>query len=262
MNNGATDAFFDAAGNPRTLRGVSVYSNSTRLAEMAARIGFETVWVEMEHGPAGFAEVESLCVAIEAGGGIPTVRVPDGQRHHVLRALEVGARIVVVPMVNTAAEARRIVEFGKFPPLGLRGFNVRSRGVEYGLGDRKTAFADANTRTHLFAQIETMESVSNVDAICQVEGLAGIFIGPGDLSVSAGCAGNLNAERVIEIACNCVRTARAHNKHAGILVTPGPMLDAAMEAGCDLVFCGGDVTELSVAWPRLLKAIRPPGTLR
>src|SRR5262247_2220832 len=88
------DIFEDAAAQPRLLRGICVYSGSTRLAELAARVGFETIWIEMEHGPADFGEVESLCMAIETGGGIAAVRVPDGQRHHVLRALEVGARIV------------------------------------------------------------------------------------------------------------------------------------------------------------------------
>lgn len=251
------DVFRDAQGRPRVLRGVAVYSGAPRLAEMAARIGFETVWIEMEHGPTDFAQVEAICMAVEAGGSLPTVRVPDGQRHHVLRALEVGARIIVVPMVNTAEQAQQIVHDGKFPPLGARGYNIRSRGVNYGLGDRRTIFADANARTALFAQIETVEAVGNIDAICRVGGLSGIFIGPGDLSVSAGCPGDLNGPELIRLVTECVRRARALGKHAGILVAPGNMLAAALEAGCDLVFCGGDVTELGVAWPRLLKSIAP-----
>ncbi len=255
MNQPEHDLFQDGDHQPRVLRGVSIYSNATRLAEMAARIGFETIWIEMEHGPADFERVEALCMAAEAGGAVPTVRIPDGQRHHVLRALEVGARIVVVPMVNTAEQAKAIVEYGKFPPLGLRGFNVRSRGVEYGLSDRKTAFANANARTHLFAQIESMEAVANVEAICGVEGLSGILIGPGDLSVSAGCSDELNGPQMIEIVTQTLRCARSLEKHAGILISPGPLLDAALAAGCDLVFCGGDVTELSAAWPRLLGSV-------
>ncbi len=250
-----TDIFRDPSGKPRILRGVSIYSGATRLAEFAAKIGYETVWIEMEHGPADFEHVEAMCMAIEVGGGLPAVRVPDGQRHHVLRALEVGARLVIVPMVNTAEQARQVVEYGKFPPVGTRGFNLRSRGVNYGLGDRHTTFAEANARTHLFAQIESMEAVRNLDEICAVEGLCGIFVGRGDLSASFGTNGNLESEQLIAIVSDCVRRARAAGKHAGILVTPGRMLDAAVTAGCDLIFCGGDVTELSVAWPRLLATL-------
>lgn len=254
-SDGETGIFRDGSGNPRILRGVSIYSGSTRLAELAAKIGYETIWIEMEHGPADFEHVEAMCMAIEVGGGLPAVRVPDGQRHHVLRAIEVGARLVIVPMVNTAQQACELVEFGKFPPVGARGFNLRSRGVNYGLGDRDGIFAAANARTCLFAQIESMEAVRNLDEICQVEGLCGIFIGPGDLSASFGTKGNLDAPQLIEVVSDCARRARAAGKHAGILVTPGRMLDAAINAGCDLVFCGGDVTELSVAWQRLLATI-------
>lgn len=251
--------FHDHAGQPRVLRGVAIYSGAPRLAEMAARIGFETVWIEMEHGPTDFEQVERLCVATEVGGAIPTVRVPDGQRHHVLRALEVGARIVVVPMINTLKQAEELVEFGKFPPVGQRGFNVRSRGVGYGLTNYKEEFAAANERTYLFAQIETMEACENVDAICGVEGLSGIFIGPGDLSFSAGCGGDLKSDVMIETVVSCLRRARSAGKLAGILVPPGPMLTAAIEAGCNLVFVGGDVTQLAVAWSKLLDSVTPAG---
>lgn len=255
MKDGRFDPFLDSNGTPRVLRGVCVYSNATRLAELAALIGFEAVWIEMEHGPADFTLVESLCVSIEAGGAVPTVRVPDGQRHHVLRALEVGARIVVVPMVNTAEEARSIVNFGKFPTLGSRGFNTRSRGIGFGLSNGPQTFEDANARTHLFAQIETLEAVQNIEAICAVEGLSGIFIGPGDLSFSAGCPGEINGAKIMDLVAHCVRTARRFGKHAGILVTPGPTLNAAMDSGADLVFAGGDITELLWAWPRLLASL-------
>jgi 2-keto-3-deoxy-L-rhamnonate aldolase RhmA len=248
------DIFNDASERPRLLRGVAVYSGATRLAEMAARIGFETVWIEMEHGPADYEQVEAMCVAVEAGGGIPTVRIPDAQRHHVLRALEVGGRIIVVPMINSAEQARQIVRYGKFPPLGARGYNTRSRGVGYGLFDVATGFTRANRLTHLFAQIETADAVTNLDEICAVAGLSGIFIGPGDLSASYGCSGDLVSPRLIGIVCDCIRRARQCGLHAGILVPPGAMLIAALHAGCDLVFCGGDIADLAAAWPRLLDA--------
>lgn len=249
--------WFDASGdaNGRLVRGVCIYSGAGRLAELAIRIGFDTCWIDMEHGPADFALAEQTCAYIESAGGAATIRLPDGQRHHVLRALEIGARIVIVPLIDTADEARRLVEYGKFPPLGKRGFNTRSRGVGYGLAPADRAFRDANERTHLFAQIETMRAVENLEAICAVEGLSGIFIGPGDLSVSTGCTGELSNDRLIRIVADCIRRARARSKHAGILVTPGRMLDAALAAGANLVFAGGDVTDLAVAWSELLAGI-------
>jgi len=196
-----------------------------------------------------------LCVAADARGAFPTVRVPDHQRHHLLRALEVGARIVIVPMVNDASTAQEIVKHGKFPPLGSRGFNTRSRGVNYGLDDCELAFQQANERTHLFAQIETMEAVQNLEKICAVAGISGVFIGPGDLSVSLGRIGQFTDPDLISIIVDCVQRARGLGKHCGILARPGPMFDAARAAGCDLIFCGGDIADLSKAWQELLSSI-------
>jgi 2-keto-3-deoxy-L-rhamnonate aldolase RhmA len=254
-SDGAGDIFRGDDGKPRILRGVAVYSGAPRLAELAGMMGFDTVWIEMEHGPTDYALAEHISMAAEAAGALPTIRVSDGQRHHVLRALEVGARIVVVPMVQSAVAARQLVEYGKFAPLGARGYNTRSRGVRYGLGDKASVFSSANRRTHLFAQIETLEAVRNLDEICAVEGLSGIFIGPGDLSVSLGVTGDLDCDRMITTVTNCARRARSFDKHVGILVPPGRMLEAAMEAGCDLIFYGGDVSDLGAAWTRLLPLV-------
>ena len=249
------DIFKNEKNKPRVLRGVSILSGSTRLAELAGRIGFETVWIEIEHGPLSFSEVETLCMAAEVGGAIPTVRIPDAQRHHVLRALEVGAKILVVPMVDDAETARQVVDYGKFTPLGSRGFNTRSRGVGYGLSDCETAFRQANEGTYFFAQIETVRAVENIESICQVEGLSGIFVGPGDLSASAGLVGKFSDPKLIAMIEKCIRWARGVGKHAGILVPPGPLLDAALAAGSDLVFCGGDINQLILAWRNLLESV-------
>jgi 2-keto-3-deoxy-L-rhamnonate aldolase RhmA len=253
------DIFKDNQGRARMLRGVTLYSNSTWLAELAGRVGFETVWIEMEHGPAGFEKVETLCLAAEVGGAIPAVRVSDSERTHILRSLEVGAKIVIVPMVNSPEQAREVVEYGKFPPVGKRGYNTRSRGVHFGLNGAKADFSEANERTFLFAQIETREAIQNFDAICGTDGLAGIFIGPGDLSASLGLTGDVNNPQIISTVTDCIRRARGMGKHAGILVGPGPLLEAALEAGSDLAFFGGDVMDLASCWKKLLTSTKVTG---
>jgi 2-keto-3-deoxy-L-rhamnonate aldolase RhmA len=249
------DPFLDEHGKPRRLRGVTIYSGSPLLAGLAARVGFEVVWIEMEHGPASFESVESLCLAARANGALPLVRLPDGERHHVLRALESGGQLLVVPMIDTPEQARCLVEYGKFAPVGRRGFNLRTWGVEFGLAGAEAAFAQANERVRIFAQIETVRAVQNLDALCEVEGLDGIFIGPGDLSVSLGHPALVNHPEVIEIALRCLRRAQEAGKRTGVLVAPGALLNAMLEAGVDLVLCGGDVVELAASWPKLLASI-------
>lgn len=253
---------FMVNGRPRMLRGVAITSGSTRLAELAARIGFDAVWIEMEHAGTDFSQVEQLCMAIEAGGGIPVVRIPDGDRHHVLRALEVGGQMVVVPMINTAEQAAAVVRYGKFPPLGSRGFNLRSRGLLYGLNGHEKSFLKANSETHLFAQIETREAIDNLDAICAVDGLSGVLIGPGDLSSSYGRPGDFQNRDMILIVTQAIERAKALGKRVGIFLGPGPMLEAAMAAGCDIAFLTTDISSLVTSWTQLLHSFQTDDGVR
>src|SRR5215813_11561914 len=146
-----SNPFCHTDGEPRFVRGVTVYTGSARLAEMAARVGFETVLIELEHSPSSWNQAEAMCAAIEAAGAVPTIRVANWERPNVLIALEVGARIIVVPMVNTAEQAREVVRHGKFPPIGERGYNARTRGVGFGLaGMSESLLAQINDSVHLF----------------------------------------------------------------------------------------------------------------
>jgi len=248
-------SLFGVAPSKRPLLGVSLYSASTRLAELAGRVGFDVIWIEMEHGPTDFQIAENICLAVEAGGALPAIRVPSGERADILRALEIGAKIIVVPMVETADMAAAIVRHGKFPPVGMRGFNNRTRGTGYGLAPVGEFFEAANSETHLFVQIETRHGVENLDAICRVAGLTGILIGPCDLSLSCGMNGALDDPRLISIVADTLRRANAIGVRTAIFITPGPMMDAVLEVGCDMIICGGDIANLATAWTNLLKSM-------
>ena len=249
------DPFVDTDGRPRRVRGAAVNSGSPILASLAAQIGFEAVWIEMEHASTHWPEVAAVCTAAELDGAVPLVRVPDGRRHHILGALESGARIVVVPMTSTVDQARAIVDHGKYPPIGQRGFNLRTRNTGFGLIKAPEALDRVNRRNHLFAQIETLEGVENVDAMCQIEGLSGIFLGPADLSVDMGMIAQLNDPKIIQAAVGCIERGKAAGQLTGIMVAPGPLLDAALEAGADLVVSAGDLMNLTTEWPKQLDAI-------
>lgn len=246
------DVFLDDQGRPRNVRGTAIVTGSPRLAELAALVGFETVWIEMEHGQISYDQAEAMCVAAQGAGSTATIRISSIQRQHVLRALEVGADIILSPMVNTAADAREFVRNGKFVPLGQRGYNTRTRGMNYGLTPQLEMMALANANTHLIAQIETVEAVGNLAEILAVDGLSGILVGPGDLSTTMGCTADLSNSKLIDTVVGCISAARKAGKHAGIMVGTGPLLKATLDAGADLIFSGGDVADLGQAWPKLL----------
>jgi len=156
----------------RALIGCAVGIGSPRIAELAGRLGFDAVWIEMEHASTDLVTAEQMCVATEAGGAIPIVRTAGYHREHILHALEIGGRIIVAPLVNDAETAREVVKHGKFRPLGQRGFNSRSRGLEFGL-DMPGMLRRANDETHLMPQIETVEAVNNLDKILDAAIAAG-----------------------------------------------------------------------------------------
>lgn len=239
----------------RVLVGVQVLTRSTILCELAGQLDIDAVWMEIEHGAASFETIEAMSVASVAGGAVPVARIPDHHRHHVLRSLEMGARIVVVPMVNNAAIAREIVCWGKFDPLGERGFNTASRGLRFGLHEVAASHEWANAHTHLIAQIETREAMDNLDDILAVEGLSGVLVGPGDLSISLGVPRQREHPRVQDAVREIVSKTRAAGKKAGILASP-PILKIAIEEGADLLFCSADVNVVAQAWRGVLEQAR------
>lgn len=247
-----SDIFSNSEGQGRVIRGAAIVSAAPRLAHLAVRVGFDTVWVELEHGHIGYDTAELLCRAAESAGGFGTLRIAGVQREFVLRALEVGARIVVAPMVSTVEQARELVRHGKFPPIGARGYNSRSPGMDYGLGTPTELMARANAGTHLVAQIETQQAVANLDGILGEEGVSGILIGPADLSVDMQMPLQFTNPKLIDAVTGCIRKARAAGKVAGIMVAPGPLLDAVIEAGANLIYCAGDIMDLAPRWRELL----------
>jgi 4-hydroxy-2-oxoheptanedioate aldolase len=247
-----TDIFTDDSGKPKILYGCSINSGSTRAAELAASLGFDVIWIEMEHTSADLRLAEGLCVAAQAGGALPLIRAAGSERDQILHALEVGGRIIVIPMTNTAQIAQTIVRYGKFAPLGRRGYNTRSRAAKYGI---EQFHADQMNRENLlFPQIETLEAIHNIDAILDVEGLGGIFIGPGDLSVDLGSPGHYENPVLVDHVCKTIQKARKRGLHAGILVEKSPLLDQALEAGADLCVIASDLSAMIKTWREALKA--------
>lgn len=245
------DPFLDDHGKSRRLLGCSINSGSTRAAELAGCLGFHVIWIEMEHTSADLRLAESLCVAAQAGGAVPLIRTAGSERDQILHALEVGGRIIVVPMVNTAAIARQVVTHGKFPPLGRRGFNTRSRAARFGIDPFHAE--QMNRENFLFPQIETLEAVRNIDAILDVDGLGGIFVGPGDLSTELGKPGHYENPALVEHVCLVISKARARGLHAGILAERPTLIDHAIGAGADLCVIASDVSAMIRTWRDVLQ---------
>lgn len=148
-------------------------------AEAMMRAGWDSATIDLQHGTADYADLLSLLPIIEKAGAAPLVRVPWLDEAAIMRALDAGALGIIAPMIETAADARRLVAACFYPPLGSRSFGpIRAR-----LARGDTYGAIANTEILPLAMTETRKAVENLDEILAVPGLGGIYIGPADLSL-------------------------------------------------------------------------------
>jgi 4-hydroxy-2-oxoheptanedioate aldolase len=153
-------------------------------AEALMQAGWDSVTIDMQHGTADYADLLSLLPIIEKAGAMPLVRVPWLDEAAIMRALDAGALGIIAPMIETAADAHRLVAACLYPPLGTRSFGpIRARMA---LSDVYSDSARANTEIAPIAMIETRAAVDNLDAILAVPGLGGLYIGPADLALAYG----------------------------------------------------------------------------
>lgn len=168
-------------------------------AEIMVRHGWSVILIDGEHGPGGLEDWVATARAVEAAGGEVVLRVPDGSDTVLKRVLDRGFRSLVVPQVNTLAQAEAIAAACLYPPRGRRGYAapiVRASGF----GARSDyALETAHDDLLLMVQCEHVEAVENAGAIAAVPGVDGIFIGPNDLAGSIGRLERLEEEEVQEL---------------------------------------------------------------
>ena len=150
-------------------------------AEAVARVGFDYVCTDTQHGAVDYQVAVHTIQAVILGGSRPIVRVPWNEPGIIGKMLDAGAEAIVVPMVNTADQARAVVRACRYPPLGERSFGPVMASL------RSTTYtADANIRVAAIPMIETVEAVGNLDDILQTPGITAVYVGPADLSLSLG----------------------------------------------------------------------------
>jgi len=210
-------------------------------AGVLASAGFDAVTVDLQHGEQTLEGLGDVAGAIERAGAVPFVRIDWNDPATVMRALDLGARGVICPMVDTAEEAAAFVRFCRYPPLGARSYGpVRSA---FGTG-REHSDA-ANAAVLAFAQIETAGGFANIEGISATPGLDGVYVGPADLSLTLGFEGfaDLASREMLDALDRVVASASAREVVPGI---HAPSIERAVEMarrGFRFVGSAGD-TEL------------------
>ncbi len=235
--------------------GTMVTLDSPEVVEVLCHLGFDWLFIETEHAPLLPDAVQRV---VQAAGDTPClVRLPVGEEIAVKRVLDAGAAGIIVPQVNTAEQARRIVEYAKYPPQGARGIGL-NRASAYG-----QRFADylatANDGSTVVVQAEHYEAVKNIEAICMVEGIDAVLIGPYDLSASMNRTGRLDDPEVVAAIAHVRDICLASGRRLGFFgVTPELVQPRAAE-GFNLLCSAADVTLLASAGRELLNKLRESG---
>jgi len=174
--------------------GFCQFMPSPQITEAAGYVGFDWLWLCIEHGTLGFgSDLENCIRAAEATGMVPMVRVTDPAADFIyMKVLEAGAKGVILPRIKTAEELFRAIRQVKFPPFGVHGVCPVARRWKYGVDSRQDPYgyiAKADSETFVAAIIELKEAIDNLDEILSVEGLDFIIWGPYDLALDMGFLG-------------------------------------------------------------------------
>ena len=192
-------------------------------AEIASQAGFDYVCVDMQHGLADYqVAVDMIGLITYVGSSTPIVRVPWNDPGIIGRMLDAGARGVIIPMVNSPAEAEAAVQACKYPPLGTRSFGPVLAGIRAS-EPGSNYFEGANDTNACIPMIETRQAVESLSDILSVPGIDAIYVGPADLSISYGYGPGYSDEHdeYREVLEHIVKTCQAHDVVPGIHCTAG-----------------------------------------
>jgi 4-hydroxy-2-oxoheptanedioate aldolase len=223
-------------------------------AEVMGHQGWDTLTIDMQHGLIDESALVPMLQALQSTPAMPVVRVPWLAPAPIMKALDAGAQAIICPMINTADDARKLVQYTRYAPQGGRSFGPVRAGLVHG-ADYASA---ANANLVVFAMIETAQALDNLDAICAVEGIDAVYIGPSDLSLSMGCKPVFDDvdPPVAQAIEHILARAHAHQLKAGVHNGRTDVARARIAKGFDFVTVGSDARILIAGSQQIVKEMK------
>jgi 4-hydroxy-2-oxoheptanedioate aldolase len=220
--------------------------------EICVGAGFDWLLLDAEHAPNDIPLLVSQLQAMKGSSSQAVIRPPIGDTYIVKQLLDIGAQTLLIPMVDTAELAARMVQAVRYPPHGVRGVGAALA--------RASAFnripdylQTANEEICLLVQVESRAGITNLDAIAATEGVDGVFVGPADLAADMGYLGKPGAPEVQAEVEAALKKIQSHGKAAGILIGDLQLARRYLDLGATFVAIGNDVTLLANATSNLLR---------
>lgn len=229
---------------------------SPEIPIILAAAGVDVFFIDTEHSPASYGEIQALCRTANAAGVTPLVRVTECVPYLITRALDVGASGVIVPRLRTVDQVRTIVDSAKFPPLGHRGFGLRSVHTNMKMGSAPAEIQASNWESMVVAMIETREAVDAVEQFAGTPGVDVLFIGPYDLSLSLGILEQFDSPVFWGAVDRVIAAANAAGIAAGMQAGRFDILAEFKKRGGRFLITGSDVGILLEGYQRTMSALK------
>jgi 2-keto-3-deoxy-L-rhamnonate aldolase RhmA len=238
-----------------TLIGAWIATGSDVVAEIVGQAAFDWLLLDREHGPGDDDSLRHQLQALSASKAAPIVRVVCNEPAHFKRSLDLGAAGIMVPWVNSVADAQAAVAAMRYPPRGIRGVSGSVRAAGYG-SNSADYLARASDELLTIAQIETAEALDRAEEIAAVDGVDVLFVGPSDLSLGLGIPGQLDHPQFQAACRKVVQSCAKHGKQAGILLKDRRRIENAIAEGFRFVAIGLDSSFLTAGIQEALKGLK------
>lgn len=233
--------------------------NDAAIFELASLMGFDGLWVDVEHRTHSLESVAGLMRAARVGRSDIIARPAKGEFMRMGRLLEAGAQGIMYPRCDNAAEAREVVKWAKFPPLGKRGIDGGNADVPYCSMPVAQYIKEANEQTFIVIQIEDPTAMAHVEEIAAVDGVDVIMLGPGDYSSLSGFPGQMDHPKMIEAISRVAEAVAKAGKHWGIPVASLEIARKYIAMGARFLPHGADILMIKEGFERIQREFTTAG---
>jgi len=247
--------FKRALARKEQLIGLWVALGDDSVAELCAHAGFDWLLIDGEHGPNDLRSILTQLRAVQGSDSHAVVRLPSDDRVLIKQHLDIGAQTLLIPMVESAEQAREIVRSCRYAPEGARGIGAAlARASQF--GNISDYLHRAAEEICILVQVESRKGLAALDAILTVDGVDGVFIGPSDLAADMGKPGRAGDEDVQAAVVDALVQVRSVGKAAGILTSDRRLAERYRAMGVEFLAVGSDVGILSLGLRNLLAGFR------
>jgi 4-hydroxy-2-oxoheptanedioate aldolase len=230
--------------------------NSTMVIDVIASCGIDFIVIDAEHGSINYETAQTMVSVCESYNVTPIMRVGEINESLILRALDIGVHGIQIPNVETREDAKKIIEYSKYPPIGIRGFTPYSKAGLYDVNNGKKMTKIANENTLIILNIEGQSAFENLEEIVQLEGVDVIFIGLFDLSKSLGIPGEVENPIVMQKLDEAIDIVHKYGKKIGSIASNIEMLKRLKSKKIDYLTYSVDTGMIKESYTSVIESFR------